>query len=167
MGLRREGGSAMGCSRWARAGVAVAAGALPLTLGQGVAGAGEGDEKHASVGWEITFTSPSGGTATCSGSFQSELRGYHGWGLVWTEDPDPDCQPIAVTVTIDYTNQDGGHSRTGAQSGLLFGPPAGAVTAVHAWDVEGDLTAEANISYWCEPGHWTDICGVSRTLTPK
>src|SRR5918994_1161522 len=103
-----------------KAGVALAAGALPFALGMGTAAADEAYSQ--SFFTEHTFTAGDGRSVTCSVSGESNLfrpsgaETFHADALTEAIGEDPSCGRTFVEVIATYTDQSGRTKTTGANS---------------------------------------------------
>ena len=103
-----------------KAGVALAAGALPFALGMGTAAADEAYSQ--SFFTEHTFTAGDGRSVTCSVSGESNLfrpsggETFHADALTEAIGEDPSCGRTFVEVIATYTDQSGRSKTTGANS---------------------------------------------------
>lgn len=103
-----------------KAGVALAAGALPFALGMGTAAADEAYSQ--SFFTEHTFTAGDGRSVTCSVSGESNLfrpsgaETFDADALTEAIGEDPSCSRTFVEVIATYTDQSGRTKTTGANS---------------------------------------------------
>jgi hypothetical protein len=110
----------MGRKARVRAVAAVAAGAVPLALGVGQAGADEFFSQ--SFLQDHTFTSADGRQVTCTFSGESNLfratgqEGYQGDALTDVSGADPACGSTFVEVVVTYVDAGGRRKTSGANS---------------------------------------------------
>jgi hypothetical protein len=143
-------------TRLAGAAAAVAVAASPLTLA-GVADAGEGDDRHASVTWDFTFPVGRSTFVTCEMSAAAQLVEFEGSASIGVEDTRDVCTQARLEVVLRYTDRFGNPSTVRS---VAFSPDRGTQLVAVADDVEGDMVAEVTAT------SGTSITS-SQTLRPK
>jgi hypothetical protein len=142
------------------AGAAVAASALPVAIGTGVAHAGPGDDKSAAVTWDFTWNPPREPSVTCTLTAYAELKEYVGFARFGVDDTDTWCTPFLLDVVIRFTDRFGNPSTVRA---VTFDPAQDSTVVAVADDVRENMVADVTAEYSPGGGAIT----TTRRLTPK